>query len=138
MSSNPFLSQWLSAANSAAGSWRGFWTAEFARQQAAMMTEWQRQAMQFWSGAWALPQVQAAASPVMAPTAAAAQPVPPPAPAPVEEATSAPEAAEPEAKPARLAKRPVQLRAAVELRKAPAKRATAKAPRRGRLPITRH
>ncbi len=30
---NPFLSMWLSAANTAAGSARGFWTAELQRQQ---------------------------------------------------------------------------------------------------------
>jgi hypothetical protein len=33
---NPFLSMWLSAANSAAGSARGFWTAEMRRQQNAI------------------------------------------------------------------------------------------------------
>ena len=32
---NPFLSMWLSAANTAAGSARGFWTAELHRQQKA-------------------------------------------------------------------------------------------------------
>ncbi len=32
---NPFLSMWLSAANTAAGSARGFWTAELQRQQKA-------------------------------------------------------------------------------------------------------
>ena len=30
---NPFLSMWLSAANTAAGSARAFWTAELRRQQ---------------------------------------------------------------------------------------------------------
>ena len=30
---NPFLSMWLSAANTAAGTARGFWTAELQRQQ---------------------------------------------------------------------------------------------------------
>ena len=30
---NPFLSMWLSAANTAAGSARAFWTAEMQRQQ---------------------------------------------------------------------------------------------------------
>ena len=33
---NPWLSLWLSAANSAAGAARGFWTAEMRRQQKAM------------------------------------------------------------------------------------------------------
>jgi hypothetical protein len=32
---NPFLSMWLSAANTAAGSARAFWTAELHRQQKA-------------------------------------------------------------------------------------------------------
>ena len=36
---NPFLSMWLSGANSAAGAARGFWTAEMRRQQKAMMKE---------------------------------------------------------------------------------------------------
>jgi hypothetical protein len=33
---NPWLSLWLSAANQWAGAARGFWTAEMARQQAAL------------------------------------------------------------------------------------------------------
>ncbi len=33
---NPFLSMWLSAANTAAGATRGFWTAELQRQQKAI------------------------------------------------------------------------------------------------------
>ena len=36
---NPWLSMWLSAANSAAGAARGFWTAEMRRQQKAMVNE---------------------------------------------------------------------------------------------------
>lgn len=36
---NPFLSMWLSGANSAAGAARGFWTAQMRRQQKAMMNE---------------------------------------------------------------------------------------------------
>ncbi len=32
---NPFLSAWLSAANTAAGATRAFWTAELQRQQKA-------------------------------------------------------------------------------------------------------
>lgn len=34
---NPWMSLWLSAANSAAGSARGFWTAEMRRQQTAFL-----------------------------------------------------------------------------------------------------
>ncbi|HLS58920.1 MAG TPA: hypothetical protein VK022_04765 [Paracoccaceae bacterium] len=33
---NPWMSLWLSSANSAAGAARGFWTAEMRRQQAAL------------------------------------------------------------------------------------------------------
>ena len=36
---NPWLSMWLSAANSAAGAARGFWTAQMRRQQKATMNE---------------------------------------------------------------------------------------------------
>ena len=36
---NPWLSMWLSAANSAAGAARGFWTAEIRRQQKAVVNE---------------------------------------------------------------------------------------------------
>ena len=36
---NPWLSLWLSAANSAAGAARGFWTAQFRRQQKAFANE---------------------------------------------------------------------------------------------------
>jgi hypothetical protein len=36
---NPWLSMWLSAANSAVGAARGFMTAEMRRQQKAVMNE---------------------------------------------------------------------------------------------------
>jgi hypothetical protein len=36
---NPFLSMWLSAANTAAGSARAFWTAELHRQQKTLERE---------------------------------------------------------------------------------------------------
>ena len=36
---NPWLSLWLSAANSAAGAALGFWTAQFRRQQKAVANE---------------------------------------------------------------------------------------------------
>jgi len=36
---NPWLSAWLSAANTAAGAARGFWTAEMRRQQNAIVRE---------------------------------------------------------------------------------------------------
>lgn len=39
---NPFLSMWLSAANKAAGSARGFWSAEARRQQNAAVKEMSR------------------------------------------------------------------------------------------------
>ena len=53
--SNPWLSLWLSAANSWAGAARGFWTAELRRQQSAMIDEMIRQTLRFWTQAWALP-----------------------------------------------------------------------------------
>ena len=46
---NPWLSAWLSAANTMAGATRSFWTAEMARQQTAMMNEATRQTLQFWT-----------------------------------------------------------------------------------------
>jgi hypothetical protein len=51
---NPWLSLWLSAANSWAGATRGFWTAELRRQQSAMVNEMIRQTLRFWTEAWAL------------------------------------------------------------------------------------
>ena len=53
--SNPWLSLWLSAANTWAGAARGFWTAELHRQQAAMMNEMSRQTMRFWTHPWTAP-----------------------------------------------------------------------------------
>jgi hypothetical protein len=49
---NPMMSLWMSAANSAAGSARGLWMAEMHRQQSAMMQEFTKQMINFWSGAW--------------------------------------------------------------------------------------
>lgn len=49
---NPMMSLWMSAANSAAGSARGLWMAEMQRQQSAMMQEFTKQMIGFWSGAW--------------------------------------------------------------------------------------
>ena len=42
MAKNPWLSLWLSAANTWAGAARGFWTAEMHRQQTAMLNEMTR------------------------------------------------------------------------------------------------
>jgi hypothetical protein len=39
MAKNPWMSLWLSAANTWAGAARGFWTAEMHRQQKAMLNE---------------------------------------------------------------------------------------------------
>jgi hypothetical protein len=65
---NPWLSMWLSSANTVAGSARGRATAAIKREtQAAVnrnMQEGMKQAMQFWSGAWLLP---AATAPAPAP-----------------------------------------------------------------------
>ena len=52
---NPWLSLWLSAANSWAGPMRAFWTAEAQRQQTAVTNEMIRQSVDFWSKIWATP-----------------------------------------------------------------------------------
>jgi hypothetical protein len=49
---NPFMSLWLSAFNTAAGTARGYATAELHRQQAAFWREMTRQTTDFWTGAW--------------------------------------------------------------------------------------
>jgi hypothetical protein len=46
---NPWMSLWLSAANSWAGAMRGFWTAELHRQQTAIANEMIRQSIDLWS-----------------------------------------------------------------------------------------
>jgi hypothetical protein len=46
---NPWMSLWLSAANSWAGAARGFWTAEMRRQQTAVINEMTRQMVRFWT-----------------------------------------------------------------------------------------
>jgi hypothetical protein len=46
--SNPYLSLWLSAANTAAAHQRSVFTAELGRQQAALTQEWIR----LWTEAW--------------------------------------------------------------------------------------
>ena len=46
---NPFMSLWLSGANSVMGAARGRVTAEARRQSAAMMAEATRQTMRFWT-----------------------------------------------------------------------------------------
>jgi hypothetical protein len=53
--SNPWLSLWLSAANSWAGAARGFWTAELRRQRSAMIDEMIRQTLRFWTQALGAP-----------------------------------------------------------------------------------
>ncbi|HSK42217.1 MAG TPA: hypothetical protein VK943_20795 [Arenibaculum sp.] len=55
---NPFMSMWLSGANAWLGAGRGLWMAEMQRQQTAMMNEFTRQAIRFWTGAWALEQLR--------------------------------------------------------------------------------
>jgi hypothetical protein len=46
---NPWMSLWLSAANSWAGAMRGLWTAELHRQQTAIANEMIRQTIDFWT-----------------------------------------------------------------------------------------
>jgi hypothetical protein len=52
---NPWLSLWLSAANSWANAVRGFWTAELRRQQGAVTNEVIRQTMSLWTRTWMVP-----------------------------------------------------------------------------------
>jgi hypothetical protein len=47
---NPFMSMWLSGANTILGSARGRAVAEARRQTAAMMNEGAREMVRFWSG----------------------------------------------------------------------------------------
>jgi hypothetical protein len=47
---NPFLSMWLSGANSVAGAARGRATAEAKRQTSRAMNEGTRQIANFWTG----------------------------------------------------------------------------------------
>lgn len=60
---NPFMSQWLSIANTMAGTARGFWAAEFARQQNAVIAAMSRETMRFWSQAWTMWPAEAARLP---------------------------------------------------------------------------
>ena len=46
---NPWMSFWLSAANSWAGAVRGLWAAELQRQQTAIANEMIRQTIDFWT-----------------------------------------------------------------------------------------
>jgi hypothetical protein len=52
---NPWMSLWLSAANSWAGAMRGLWTAELHRQQTAAVNEMIREATDFWTRTWLTP-----------------------------------------------------------------------------------
>lgn len=52
---NPFMSMWLSGANSVAGSVRGRATAEAKRQATTAMTKGVKQMVDFWSGGLAAP-----------------------------------------------------------------------------------
>ena len=52
---NPFMSMWLSGANSVAGAARGRVAAESKRQTTAMTNEATKQVLGFWSGLMAPP-----------------------------------------------------------------------------------
>jgi hypothetical protein len=45
---NPFMSMWLSAANTSAGMMRGVWMAEMQRQQQEFIQNWIKMSMQLW------------------------------------------------------------------------------------------
>lgn len=52
---NPFLSAWLSAANTVTGAARGYASAEMHRQMPAAQAEMTRQMIDFWSGKALMP-----------------------------------------------------------------------------------
>jgi len=54
LTSNPFMSMWLSAANQMMAASRGLMAAEMQRQAAAMQAEFERQVVDFWTGGWLL------------------------------------------------------------------------------------
>jgi hypothetical protein len=45
---NPYMSAWLSAANTAAAPMRGAWAAEASRQQTAMVKAWTEMWVKMW------------------------------------------------------------------------------------------
>jgi len=45
---NPFMSMWLSAANTSANMMRSAWAAEMQRQQQDFIQNWIKMSMQFW------------------------------------------------------------------------------------------
>ena len=45
---NPFMSMWLSAANSSANMMRGAWAAEMQKQQQEFIQNWIKMSMQLW------------------------------------------------------------------------------------------
>ena len=49
---NPWMSWWLSAANSWMGASQGLWTAAARRQQNAMIKEMNQQILDFWTAGW--------------------------------------------------------------------------------------
>jgi len=49
---NPYMSWWLSEWHKAANAAKGQMTAEFTRQQNAMMKEWQEQMIALWMATW--------------------------------------------------------------------------------------
>jgi len=52
---NPFMSMWLSGANSIVGAARGRATAEAKRQTSKAMNQSARQIAGFWTGSWMAP-----------------------------------------------------------------------------------
>ena len=52
---NPFMSMWLSYANTYASMMRGLWSAEIQRQQTAMMNEMMANMTKFWMAPMMLP-----------------------------------------------------------------------------------
>lgn len=52
MTSNPFMSLWLSSANQMMSLAHGLVAAEMQRQAAEMQAQWEKQVIEFWTGGW--------------------------------------------------------------------------------------
>uniref|UniRef100_UPI001F20B7A1 hypothetical protein n=1 Tax=Falsiroseomonas oryziterrae TaxID=2911368 RepID=UPI001F20B7A1 len=73
---NPFLDAWMTAANTAAGAWRGALGGGWQRQQLAALEAWNRQVLGFWAGALGWPMAAALRGAAPAPGQQDATPAP--------------------------------------------------------------
>ena len=54
LTSNPFVSLWLSSANQMMSLAHRLFAAEMQRQAAEMQAQWEKQVIDFWTGEWIL------------------------------------------------------------------------------------